>query len=212
MKCFLKRLTYAVNFLFFLFTFSLDLEGLIRRELKKEFGDTVRLKSYKVLTKLPENFSKVELRVYKNSPRGFLYLKNGKIGTIALNLEWKCEVLIAKRDILPGERLTLLNVEEKEVFLKKCPRKLKENFLDFVAIKEIKKGEVIKRSHLKKEFLVRRGDNVDAVYERGNLIIRFKTRALENGFYGEVVRLLSPFSRKVIKGKVVGEGTVKILR
>jgi len=211
MKCFLKRLTYAVNFFLFLFAFSLDLDNLIKKELKNKFGEKVRLKSYKVLTKLPKEFSKVELRVYKNFPRGFLYVKNGKIGTVALELEWKCEVLVAKRDIFPGERLNFSNVEQKKIFLDRCPREFNENFLNFVAVKEIKRGEIIKRNKVKKEFLVKRGDIVDATYEKGNLLIRFRTKALENGFHGDVIRLLSPFSRKVIRGEVVGEGKIKIL-
>ncbi|WP_164930639.1 flagellar basal body P-ring formation chaperone FlgA [Aquifex aeolicus] len=212
MKCSLKRLIYAVNFLFFLFTFSLDLESLIKNELRKEFGEEVRLKNYKVLTGIPDNFSKVELKVYKNSPRGFLHLKNTKVGTIALELEWKCRVLVAKRDIYPGERLNFSNVEEREIYLERCPQNFKENFVNFVALKEIKKGTIVRRSYLKKEFLVKRGEIVNAVYENGNVVIRFRTKALENGYYGEVIRVLSPFSRKVIRGKIIGEGTVKILR
>jgi len=211
MKCFLKQLTYAVNFFLFSFTFSFDLEELIKKELRKNFGDEVILESYKPLTRLPQDFTQVELRIYRNSPRGLFFLKNGKIGTVALFLKWKCRVLIAVKDIYPGERLSHSNTSWKEEYLKRCPKGFHEPIQNFITKRFISKGNRISRSFLKKEFLVKRGDTVKALYIRGGVYIIFKTKSLDNGFIGDIVRIYSPFSKKVIKGKVVGEKGVKIL-
>ncbi|GAB6065452.1 flagellar basal body P-ring formation chaperone FlgA [Aquifex pyrophilus] len=209
MKCYLRRLIYAVSLLP-LITLSLDLESLIKEKLKKRFGNEVKLKSYEILTKIPEDYKSVELKVYKNHPRGFIYFKNKKVGTVRLNLLWKCEVLVSKRDINPGERLSKINVERREIYLGRC-KQIKEPVENFISKRFIKKGEVIKRRDLKKDFLVKRGEKVRVYYEKGNLFIVFDGKALDNGFMNENVRVLSPFSDRVIRGKVIGEGAVKIL-
>ncbi len=209
MKCYLKLLIYVVNLLPFI-VFSLDLENLIKEKLKERFGKEVKLKSYEVLTPIPEDYKIVELKAYKNIPTGFIYFKNKKVGTVRLYLLWSCEVLISKRDINPGERLNKRNVEKKRVYLSRCTR-VKEPIENFVAGTSIKKGEIIKRSDLRKRFLVKRGERVRVYYERGNIFIVFDGKALDNGFMNEEVRILPPFSDRVIKGKVIGEGTVKIL-
>ncbi|HIQ49403.1 MAG TPA: flagellar basal body P-ring formation protein FlgA [Aquifex aeolicus] len=211
MKCFPKQLTYAVNLFLFSFTFSFNLENLIKNELQKRFGDEVILESYKPLTQLPQDFTRLEMRVYRNSPRGLFFLKNGKIGTIALFLKWKCRVLIAVKDINPGERLNHSNTSWKEEYLKRCPKGFHEPIQNFVAKRFISKGSRISRSFLKKELLVKRGDIVRAFYIKGGVYIVFKTKSLDNGFWGDIVRIHSPFSKKIIKGKVVGEKEVKIL-
>ena len=209
MKCYLKLLIYVVNLLPFI-VFSLDLENLIKEKLKERFGKEVKLKSYEVLTPIPEDYKIVELKAYKNIPTGFIYFKNKKVGTVRLYLLWSCEVLISKRDINPGERLNKRNVEKKRVYLSRCTQ-VKEPIENFVAGTSIKKGEIIKRSDLRKRFLVKRGEKIRVYYERGNIFIVFDGKALDNGFMNEEVRILPPFSDRVIKGKVIGEGTVKIL-
>ncbi|WP_461832402.1 flagellar basal body P-ring formation chaperone FlgA [Aquifex sp.] len=209
MKCYLKLLIYVVNLLPFI-VFSLDLENLIKEKLKERFGKEVKLKSYEVLTPIPKDYKIVELKAYKNIPTGFIYFKNKKVGTVRLYLLWSCEVLISKRDINPGERLNKRNVEKKRVYLSRCTR-VKEPIENFVARTSIKRGEIIKRSDLRKRFLVKRGERVRVYYKRGNIFIVFDGKALDNGFMNEEVRILPPFSDRVIKGKVIGEGTVKIL-
>ena len=212
MKCYLKPLTCAVNFfLLFNFSFSLELKKFIEKVLKENFGDEIKLVNYKPVSKeIPKEIKNYELKLFKNSPRGFIYVKNSKVYTIIIEVNWKCELLVAERDIKKEERLRNEYVKFVSKYMKKCPSKLNENILNFVAKREIKKGEVIEKRHLKKEFLVKRGETVRVIYEDENIYITFETKALDGGFYGEKIRVLSPFSKKVITGRVIDENTVKI--
>ena len=214
MKCFLRRLTSAVSFFLLLsLAFSLDLRGLAEKELRKAFGEEVRLESFRVLaSRLPEDYDRVELKAVRGNPRGYLYIYRGnKVFSVALNLLWKCRVLIAKRDIYPGERLSKENTEGIYKYLKRCPKIPEGSLSNFVARKFIEAGSPIERKFLRKEFLVKRGERVRVFYESGSIRIEFESVAYDNGYYGDSVRVRSPFSEKLIRGTVVGEGIVKIL-
>jgi len=212
MKCYPRQLTCAVKLLLFFLSlsFSLDLEELAREKLKEAYGEEVRLAGIKKHFKGNPSFQRVELKLYRNSPRGYLYLKNGKVYTVSLEVEWLCRLPVAKRDINRGERLRPGAYEIVERYMKRCPRIPGEDLLNFVAKRNIRKGELITRSLLRKEFLVRRGQRVKAFYETSSLSLSFETQALDNGYLGDLVRVRSPFSDRVLRGVVVGEGTVKI--
>ncbi len=214
MKCFLRRLTSAVSFfLLFSLAFSLDIYRLVGKKLKETFGEEVKLESLRVLaSRLPQNYDRVELRVVRGNPRGYLYIYEGnKVFSVALNLLWKCKVYVAKRDIYPGERLSEENTEGIYKYLKRCPKTPEGSLKNFVARKFIEAGTPIERKLLRKEFLVKRGERVRVFYESKNIRIEFESVAYDNGYYGDRVRVRSPFSEKLIRGVVVGEGTVKIL-
>ena len=214
MKCFLRRLTSVVSFFLLISSvFPLDIENLANEKLKEAFDDNVRLENVEVLaSRIPEDYDTAELKVTRGSPRGYLYIRKGnKIFSIALNLSWKCGILIARRDIHPGERLNETNTEFTYKYLKRCPNVPEGSPNNYVAVRLIKENTPIKRSFLRKEFLVKRGDRVKAFYEDKNIRIEFESVAYDNGYYGDSVRIKSPFSGKLLRGIVVGEGVVKIL-
>ena len=215
MRCYLRRLTSVVSFLliFSSLAFTLDLEGFINRELKKRFGEEVKLSSFRILSSIiPEKFDGFELKVNKGNPRGYLYLKKGnKVFSIALNLLWKCKLLLARKNIEPGERLREDKVRVNYSYLKRCPRIPEGSLRNYVSRKFIKAGALIEKSSLRKEFLVKRGDKVKAFYEKGGIRIEFESVAFDNGYWGDFIRLKSPFSERLIRGIVEDEGVVKIL-
>ncbi len=214
MKCSLRRLTSAVSFFLLLsLAFSLDIERLARKKLKETFGEEVKLRSFRVLaSQLPKDYERIELKVTKGNPRGYLYIYQGnKVFSVALNLLWRCRVLTAKRNIYPGERLSKENTEGSYRYLERCPKIPEGSLSNFVARKPIKRGTPIERRLLKKEFLVKRGERVRVFYESDSIRIEFESKAYDNGYFGDSVRVKSPFSDRLIRGRVVGEGIVKIL-
>jgi len=53
-----------------------------------------------------------------------------------------------------------------------------------------------------------RGDLVVAKIEEGPLIISLKVEVLEEGAYGQAIRVRNPLTRKELRGKVQNEHTI----
>ncbi len=227
MKCYLRQLTCVVSVLILLATASAGVidekkvKVLAIQELRKSFGDRVRLVGVRVFISKPISFTGIErksLNVREGEPRGsfYLYLRT-KRGlrriTATLDLRWRCAVLIAQEDIARGERVFPWQVGYKEMYLGRCPRKeisSTEELINYIALRYIKKGERVKKSFLKKEPLIRRGDEVDVVFRKGALEISFKGKALDTGFYGDTIRVKSLNTGKILRGRVISEEAVLV--
>ena len=225
MKCYLRRLTYVVSLLLLVSTAlsgSLDkekVEELVKEELHLHFKRDVRLKNLHVFLRKPIEFVSIDrkvLSVRRGEPRGnfHLYLKT-KRGfrriTASLELEWKCSLIVAQEDLLKGERVYPWQVAYEERFMGRCPRQdiePTEELINYVVLRTVKKGEVLVKSYLKKEPLVRRGQEVSVIYRSGNLEISFNGKALDTGFYGDVIRVRSFNTGKLLRGRVISEGSV----
>ncbi len=217
MKCYLRRLTYGVSFFLILlnFAFSGDLEELLREKLRERFGDSVKLENFRVYsTHVPsrEEVSDVALKILRNVSRGSaeLKLKNGKRLSVGLDVSWRRRVLVARRDVSVGERLSpdMFTVEER--YLKSTTPDYEidlEDILNYKATKPITKGEILRKSYLKKTPVIKRGDEVRVLYKRGNIEILLRAKALENGYVGSKVRLKLD-NGKVIRGRVNADGSV----
>ncbi|RLJ69986.1 flagella basal body P-ring formation protein FlgA [Hydrogenivirga caldilitoris] len=222
MKCYLRQLTYAVSiFLVVSLTFGevIDdkrVKALAQEELLKSFAGKVRVKSIQVFIGKPIEYTSIErksLKVREGEHRGsfHLYLKT-KGGfrriTATLELEWKCTLLVAQEDIDRGERVYPWQVAYEERFLQRCPRQdvsSPEELINYVTLKKIKKGGQVKKSLLKKEPLIRRGQEVSLIYRSGNLEISFRGKALDTGFYGDTIRVRSLNTGKILRGRVISE-------
>lgn len=228
MKCYLKRQTYVVKLIVLLLCSSLSLGGVLtedkalriaKEKLQEEFGDKVKLNRVSVYISKPIEFVSIEktsLRAREGSPRGSLhiYLKTKKglrRVSVSLDLLWRCRVFVALEDIPVGERLYPWQVTLEERFLRRCPKQSiqdPQELINYVAMRKIPKGEVLRKSKLKREHLVKRGDEITLIFRKGALEINFVGTALENGYYGEVIRVRSANTGKVLRGKVVSENAL----
>ncbi|RMD47234.1 MAG: flagella basal body P-ring formation protein FlgA, partial [Aquificota bacterium] len=68
----------------------------------------------------------------------------------------------------------------------------------------IRKGEPITYSKLQKEFLVLRNTNVEVIYKKKNFLIKLIGIALENGEFGDLIKVRNTSSGKIILCKVIG--------
>ena len=229
MKCCLRLPTYAVKLLclqllLLSLSFSAQLtEDKIREivveKLSERFGDAVLLSSFDTAVRLPikyEEIKRVKLNVREGYPRGTLHIylktrRGSRVVSVSLNLKWKCEILVASERIKRGERIYPWQVAFKETFKSRCPERDIEDpqeLINYIALRSIRKGTPIKRSYLKKSPLVVRGQEVDVVYRSGNVEISFPATALENGFWGDTVRVKSKNTGKILIGRVMAEGVV----
>lgn len=227
MKCSLRQLTCVVSLLLLFLSTGLaevlDEEGIRKlavQELRKTFGDRVKLKEIHIFLSRPIHYQRIErrsLNLTKGSPRGsfHIYLRTKKgLRRVSASLDvlWRCEVLVATEEIPKGERLYPWQTALELRYMSRCPKSSisQEELLNYVALRHIQKGEPIRKSYLKKEPLVRRGDEVDVIFRSGNLEIGFRGEALDTGFYGDTVRVRSLNTGKILRGRVVSEGSVLV--
>ncbi len=226
MKCSVRLLTYVVN----LFLISLSFSGVLtyeealkiaKEEIKKRFGEDVKIKEAEAFLSRSIEYRKirkVDVNARRSIPRASVHIyleteKGTRRITVNLKLLWKCEVLKASEVIDTGERVYPWKVYYGYEFLERCPRKEfsnAEELINYVALRRIEKEEIIKRSYLRKEPLIRRGEEINVIYRSGALEISFYGIALENGYFGEYIRIKSRNTGKILKGKVISEGAVII--
>ncbi|WP_457600259.1 flagellar basal body P-ring formation chaperone FlgA [Hydrogenivirga sp.] len=225
MRCSPRLLTYVVSILF---TVAVAIGGVIdeitirrlaEEELEKAYDGEVQLIQLRTYIRKPVEFVRIErkvLNVRRGYPRGsfHLYLKTDRGSrrlSATLDLRWRCSLLVAQEDIGRGERVYPWQVTWEERFMGKCPQqgiRDVEGLINYVALRDIKKEEPVNKSYLKKEPMIRRGEEVDVVFRKGNLEISFRGKALDTGFYGDTIRVKSLNTGKILRGKVVSENSV----
>jgi flagella basal body P-ring formation protein FlgA len=222
MRCCLRLLICAVNLWVLLSSsaFSItyvDLERKIRQELREIYGDKVKLRGMTVYARsLPEG-GEWDLRIVvrEGDPRGRAFLtfeERGRMRTVTVGLDllWRCRILVALEDMRAGERAYPWFFEEREVYRPRCPRNLPSNLMDYTLTKDLSRGEVLGRGHLRRTPLVKFGEEVRVTLRRGNLEITLYGKVLDTGFYGDTVRVRVGSAGRVIRARVVGEGAVEV--
>jgi len=132
-----------------------------------------------------------------------------------VDLLWRCRVAVFGRSVSKGERIFPWYLEHKEEFRERCPPSLfgsDEEVINFVLKKDVVRGTVLTGGLLERVPLIKRGDRITVIFRRGNLELSFPGEALERGFYGEVIRVKSLNTGRILKGRVVSEGSVVIRR
>ena len=79
------------------------------------------------------------------------------------------------------------------------------------AVRTIKAGKPVSKRDIREEIVIRKGQNVLAVYNHKGLQITAKLEALEDGAKGNKIKLLNTKSQKEIFGEVVDKNTVNIM-
>ncbi len=108
---------------------------------------------------------RVEVSVREGDHRGsvhiYLQIERGpRRVSVLLNLRWRCEVLRLTEPVDRGERLYPWQVAFQREFLERCPKVWLENIekiVNYVALRSLESGEILRESYLKREPLVRRG-------------------------------------------------------
>ncbi len=111
---------------------------------------------------------------------------------------------------------TVLSAEHFSVQQIKIDKKLKY-FVAFDAVigrttsKQTRKGKWITEKSLQKDYLVARGSLVSYRIEQHGFIVTTEMLALDNGLFGQVIRVRHPISRKKLTAVVRGHNQVTAL-
>ena len=228
MRCSPRPLTYVVKLLLVLALVSFggvlderEAKEIALRKVEEELGSRIKVERVSLILSRPVRYKKIErvdLSLREGAPRGFVHIylltdRGMRRISVFLDVLWKCKVLTATEDIQRGERIYPWQVSLENLYMKRCPRQEIENteeLINYVALRTITKGSIIKKSLFKREPLVRRGEQVNVIFRRGNLEISFTGEALENGFLGDVIRVKSSNTGKILRGRVVSEGSVLV--
>ncbi len=228
MRCSLRPLTCAVKLILILSAVSLagvlDREkarDIALRKIKEEFGDRVKVESVSLILSGPIRYRKVDrvvLSVREGVPRGSVHIylltdRGTRRVSLVLDLLWRCEVFVITENIGRGERIYPWQVVLKSLYMRRCPRQGiedPEELMNYVALRPLRKEEVIRKGYLKKEPLVRRGEEVNVIFRKGSLEISFVGEALDNGFLGDTIRVRSANTGKILRGRVISEGSVLV--
>jgi flagella basal body P-ring formation protein FlgA len=134
------------------------------------------------------------------------FQKEGKnfTGTIFAFIDRKIMIPVAKRRIEKGERVDEKDFEFKEVYSTLTPS-------DFISKEDIEqkelylkvpvgKGEVLRKTHLREDIAIRKGDRVKIVLNSGIIYVEFPGLALSNAKEGETVKVRNMSSNKIVYG------------
>jgi flagella basal body P-ring formation protein FlgA len=119
-------------------------------------------------------------------------------------------VLVAATTILANQPLqtSLFRPEKKEVFGNPKQFVLSPSELPFLELlKPLKPGEVLKQRDTRRARLVRKGTPVQYQFiSSPHIRLQIELQAMEDGFFGDKIRLKNPESGRIIMGLVMNRG------
>jgi flagella basal body P-ring formation protein FlgA len=126
---------------------------------------------------------------------------------------WK-EVIVAHSNLLRGELLrdADLTLEKRDILT--CREFLTSVPVDdpYIELRDnVQAGALLTSRALRLRAIIKRGRQVEAMFQEASLTISVRAEALEDGVPGQIVRLRNVQSRREFKGRVQDEQTVLVL-
>ena len=121
-------------------------------------------------------------------------------------------VLIAKTTIPSGSSLTneIISLDTRYSNIPEDALTKAEGW-DFMELnRNIIAGEILRQRHLRKAKLVRRNDPVTITIRNASLEIVTSGTSLQDGYYGQRIKVINLESGRSILGKVIGRGEVEV--
>lgn len=131
-----------------------------------------------------------------------------KLGHAFANLTRSAGVVVAKRRLFAGRKLSADDVEIKYMPVEMTVDALGEagDILGCRLLRGFKAGEVLRLDGVEGQPVINRGDTINLMVAGGGMTLSIKTVALERGAVGDVVRLKRTRDRRVYLAKVTGPG------
>ncbi|MGC8971088.1 MAG: flagellar basal body P-ring formation chaperone FlgA [bacterium] len=135
----------------------------------------------------------------------------------AINLSFKADIkrifYVAKVYIPKGTIITEeMIVEKVSDNIAFSAIEKKEDIIGKATTRVLYPGQIITSNALVEPPLVNKNEEVEAIRRIGNLIISTKLIALQDGYFGQTIRLRNPSSFKEVLGTVVGKGKVEVFK
>ena len=127
------------------------------------------------------------------------------------DLKIRKKVLVASEIIPQGQKVTPSNTNVSDYFDVIATDTLMSasDAEHMEVVRTIKSGSPIRLSDVRPSLMVKKGDDVFLVIERGSLSITTKMLALEDGKFGAQIKLKNPESQEIVSGIVSGPGKTK---
>ncbi len=122
-------------------------------------------------------------------------------------------VPVLKRTLFVGQKIQPGDFEYKKrevTFLQNRVNPDKNQIVGKRVRRGLRSGEIIWLDSLERSKALRRGDVVTVVSSNSSWSIAIKAVAQQDGFVGDLVRLLNQVSNKIIMGKVISENLVEL--
>ncbi|WDE05169.1 flagellar basal body P-ring formation protein FlgA [Thalassomonas viridans] len=124
------------------------------------------------------------------------------------------DVWHARNDIAVDQVITAADVYLKNIEISRLNREFftaGQKVVNKRSVRRIRGGKIINAGQLQNVYLVKKGEEVLIRAQQGNFVATMKGTALENGMLGEKIRIENASSKKVIQGRVAGQGIVETL-
>ena len=127
------------------------------------------------------------------------------------DLKLRKKVLVASEIIPQGQKVTPSNTNVSDYFDVIATDTLMSasDAEHMEVVRTIKSGSPIRLSDVRPSLMVKKGDDVFLVIEKGSLSITTKMVALEDGKFGAQIKLKNPESQEIVSGIVSGPGKTK---
>lgn len=208
-------------------TFTRTAQIISREELLSIVREHIGISNLEPLTQeiqsivLPEGKLRVDVKQLSSTNSKVLVVKvsfyvNDKY-VKAINLSFKSDikrsVYSAKLYIPKGTIITEDMIQEKFVdSVVPLAVERKEDLIGKVTTRILYPGQIITSNSVVEPPLVNKNEEVEAIRRVGNLVISTKLIALQDGYFGQTIRLRNPNSYKEVLGTVVGKGVVEVFR
>jgi flagella basal body P-ring formation protein FlgA len=149
-------------------------------------------------------------------PIRFIVYENGaRVGSVVAKLEVTGLAVRSSRALLRGEELgadavELVDVELKDMLVDRLPTQ--KEIVGAQARRNIRPGEVLTNAAVIVPPVIKSGDEVRVSMSTGAIQLTSQGRASGSGHVGDVIRVLMPASRRGLKARVTGPGSVEIVR
>ena len=146
----------------------------------------------------------------------FILTANGaRVGSVVARLKVTGPAVLSSRSLSRGEELeadaiAVEDVELDGVLLDRLPTI--EEIVGAQARRDIRAGEILTDAAVVVPPLVKSGDEVRVSVATGVIEVTGVGRASGSGRAGDLIRVLLPSSRKPLKARITGPGSVEIVR
>ncbi len=132
---------------------------------------------------------------------------------VTARVDTEVEVLVAAQPLRRGERIRpgSLTLETRSLSSLNRPYETEADRLMGMEVRRsLRRGDLISQTALAQPQLVHRGRTVTLRAGNGTVAVTGRGKALENGSMGDIVRVESGSSGRVIEGRVVGESLIAV--
>lgn len=142
----------------------------------------------------------------------FMLNVNEKNYWVTGDYRWFQNVPVATKNIFPHEKLNNENIELqlKDTTFQTLYSSRIEDLIGRTVMQNIPVGSLIDSRHLKVEYLVEKGQFIQAQFQGENFVLSSQVQAEQSGVKGDLIKIKNLESQKILSAIVTGKGLVEV--